>query len=91
MSTPQFKKRLRLLIRAAYGSELRFTAAIKRRGHSISNATVNRWVKEDSTVLPSVADLMVIVEMEPDVSADYLIGNKPAETTTEKFIEERLK
>ena len=94
MSVLDFKRRLRLLVRA-YGSQATFAREMgkydRRKGRAIDSGRITKWTGERYDDLPGVEDLLIIAQIERDVSLDYLFGRAKPATITEKFIEERLK
>lgn len=91
MSVVDFKRRLGILISITAPSQVGFAEAMKNHGRKTHNSTVSRWIDQSSPMVPNTKDLIALAEVEPRVSIDYLIGRRPAETVTEKFIEERVK
>lgn len=91
MSPLQFKRRLALLITATKGSQRQFAREMEKNGNAVHFTTINKWLDERSPTVPNVVDLICISQIEPQVSVDFLIGRRAAETVTEKFIEERMK
>jgi len=89
MSALNFKRRLRVLVQAS-GSQLEFSRKLAKHGRRVSNSSISRWLDDNSPAVPDIDDLIAIVQIEPRVSVDYLIGHRPAESVTEKFIEERI-
>lgn len=91
MSIVDFKRRLGILISIAAPSQVGFADAMRKHGRKTHNSTISRWLDADSPMVPNAKDLIALVQVEPRVGLDYLIGRRPPETVTEQFIEERMK
>lgn len=86
----RFKRRLKWLLQNTAETQDGIVEILRGRHVEISRATVSRWMAEESTHAPSCQEMIALMMSHEDVSMDWLIGRKPPETISEKFIESKV-
>ncbi len=95
MTVLDFKRRLRQLIRIN-GSQKDFADEMEkyphRRSRKVTEELVSKWIGENYTELPDAEDMLIIAQIEDEVSLDYLFGRADARRgTVEERIERRVR
>lgn len=95
MTVVDFKRRLRQLIRIN-GSQRDFADEMEkyphRRTRKITEELISKWIGEGYPELPDAEDILIIAQIEDEVSLDYLFGRAdPKRGTVEERIERRVK
>jgi len=88
-----YKRRLHGILRVIGGSGATRESIAKRLadgGSPVSRSSVTRWMTPSSRAVPDTFQLLAIAELAPDVSLDWLLGRRSAQSATEKFIESEL-
>ena len=87
----RFKRRLRwLLLTTGESTPESIAEEFRKRGESISQATISRWMQDDNDAGPDWRQLILIGEMHKNVSIDWLLGRKEPESIDERFIEGKI-
>ncbi len=86
-----FRKRLKIVIQNTADTQAELAELMTERHAKVSQSTISRWMREDDDdAAPSLKELMALLAGHKDVSVDWLLGRKPAESIAEKFIESRI-
>lgn len=86
----EFKVRLRGVLAIIGGSGATREAITKRlnaNGCPTSQSSVTRWMNPDNRAVPDSYQLLVVSMLAHDISMDWLMGRRKAETAAEQFIE----
>jgi len=85
------KRRLRWVIRMSKEGTLAEAAKrLERAGCPTHETTIGRWLDEAETPLPDAARLAILLHETQEVSADYVLGRRPAVSDEEKTIERKV-
>jgi hypothetical protein len=87
----RMKQRLSVIIRESAGSNRRFAELLTEAGCAVSRPKIVRWLSLKTHDCPSADELWAIVQIEPRVSIDWLLGLRNAESHKEHSIDETLK
>lgn len=86
----EFKQRLRGVLAVIGGSGATREAITRRlndNGCPTSRSSVTRWMNPESRAVPDAYQLLVISMLAHDISIDWLMGKRRAESAAELFIE----
>jgi hypothetical protein len=89
----EYKRRLHSVLRIIGGSGATREAITKRlnaNGCPTSQSSVTRWMNPESRAVPDSYQLLVISMLAQDISMDWLMGRRKAESAAEQFIEAQL-
>jgi hypothetical protein len=90
----EFKTRLRGVLHIIGGSGATRETITKRlnaNGCRTSRSSVTRWMDPDNRAVPDSYQLLVISALSADISLDWLMGKKRADSAAEQYIESQLK
>lgn len=86
------KQRLTWIVRTtADGSQKTFANLMETYGCGVEQTTVSNWLDQKKTFTPGVRELWTIHQIRPNISIDWLLGIRPAETVDEQFIDSQIK
>jgi hypothetical protein len=89
----EYKRRLHGVLRVIGGSGATREAITKRlnaNGCPTSQSSVTRWMTPESRAVPDSYQLLVISMLAQDISMDWLMGRRKAESAGEQYIEAQL-
>lgn len=85
----RYKRRLKWLLQNTADTQDGVVDILRNRHLEVSRATISRWMQEESTHAPNSRELIALMMSHEDVSIDWLLGRKPPESISEKFIESK--
>jgi hypothetical protein len=86
------KARIRIMLQNIEGGRpSRIKKLFEEMGKPLDATTIARWMNEADTGELGSQALILILQAWPEVSANYVLGRKPAETVEEQFIEKRIR
>ena len=89
----EYKHRLHGVLRVIGGSGATREAITKRlnaNGCPTSQSSVTRWMNPLNRAVPDSYQLLVISMLAQDISMDWLMGRRKAESAGEQYIEAQL-
>jgi transcriptional regulator with XRE-family HTH domain len=85
-----FRKRLKIVIQNTADTQVQLSELMTERHAKVSQSTISRWMRDDDEAVPTVKELMALLMSHKEISVDWLMGRKPAESIAEKYMESRL-
>lgn len=86
----KFKRRLKIVLQNTGETQEEIASMLGERHAVVSRSTISRWMQEEDEAVPDQRQMMALMLSHPDISLDWLLGRKPAESIAEKFIESRI-
>lgn len=86
----RFKRRLEIVLQNTSKTQEGVSALLRERHVEVSRSTISRWMQEDDPAAPSQREMMALMMGHQDISIDWLLGRRDAESVAEKFIESRI-
>lgn len=86
----RFKSRLKVVLQNTADTQEEIANLLEERHAKASQSTISRWMNPDIEDAPDMKQLIALMMSHKDMSVDWLLGRREAESFAEKFIESRI-